>query len=103
MIRSNINNIVYNKKKGNKRKINDIKKLSINKIINTNNIVKKSLNPILVNKNKNLVNSKTKNRKILENDDRKIKKVKIIKPKNQNYIIRISPTNMNSKSYINVF
>ena len=98
-------NIPNNKKKRNKGKINDIKKLSINKVINSNDLVKKGINPILVNKNKNLVNSKIKikNNKILENNTTKIKKTKIIKPKQQNVNIKISPNNMNSKSYINIF
>ena len=95
------NNIIYNKKKGNKMKINDIKKLSINRIVNANNVVKNVINPILVNKSNNLVNNKIKikNIKNIGNNTTKNKIGKIIKPKQQNINIKISP---HQRSYTNI-
>ena len=100
-INNNSNNIIYNKKKGNKLKINDIKKLSINKMINANDIVKNGINPILVNKSKNLINSKIKIKSIknLGNNTTKNKRAKILKPKLQNINIKVPP---HQRSYTNV-
>lgn len=108
MIRNNSNNIIYSKKKGGPMKINDIKKQKINKVVNSNNVGKNNVNPILVNKSKNLVNSKIKiknipNIKNTGNNTMKNKRTKILKPKPQNINIKISPNHLSSKSYSNVF
>ena len=83
-------NIIYNKKSKTNRKINEVKKLNIN-----NNMI---INPIFVNKSKNIDSYKIKIKKQGTNIP-KNKNVKLIKPKNQNIDIQISPTNINSRSF----
>ena len=109
-IKNNSFNIIYNKKKGSKTKINNMQKLSINKVINSNNGTKKmmnqnklNINPVLVNKSRDLDNIKLKIKKAGNNPTRN-KKGKIIKPKPKNIInIPISPNNNNYNSYSNIF
>ena len=98
---NNKSNIIYNKKKSNIIKINNLKKNSINNVIN-NNI---NINQILVNKNKNLITSKIKIKKLGYSNSTRNKKGKIIKRKPSNIIIQTSPTNnnINSKSSSNIF
>ena len=108
----NNSNIIYKKKKGSKTKINDMKKLIIHKRINSNNGTMKissknnlnvKINPILVNKNKNLLNNKIK-MKTTGNNTTKNKKGKILKIKPKNIKnIPISPNNMHTNSYTNIY
>ena len=91
-------NIIYNKKNGSNLKISDMKKF-ITKNVDKNNT--SNINPILVNKSKNLVNSKIKMKKP-GNNLTKNKKIKLLKTKPQNIKIHISPINQNSKSYKNI-
>ena len=69
---------------------------------NNNNI---NINQILVNKNKNLITSKIKIKKLGYSNSTRNKKGKIIKRKPSNIIIQTSPTNnnINSKSSSNIF
>ena len=91
-------NIIYNKKNGCNLKISDIKKLNKNNDHKNNT---KNINPILVNKSLNLINSKIKIKKPINNLT-KNKKIKILKAKPQNINIQVSQINQNTKSYRNV-
>ena len=98
MIPKNKINIIYNKKNGCNLKISDLKNINKNNGYK-NNVT--NINPIQVNKSKNLVNSKIKIKKP-GNNIIKSKKIKILKTKPQNIKIQVSPINQNSKSYKNI-
>ena len=87
-------NIIYSKKSTTNRKNIDGKKPNIK----NNNII---INPILVNKSKNLENYKIKLKKYGSNIP-KNKIMKLVKPKLQNINIQISPVNINSRSFTNL-